>query len=192
MATSPAILNPSLELPKIHKAWLPVFFSLAFICFTSSTLMSGYHTQFVVNDVWKALFGSWHLNDWTGVVNGEGRKIGHFFGYGAIGLVFRNAWQHTLRTRAIQLGRTLLHSRLMILSALLSVGSIFLVASADELHQCFLPQRVGSFGDVLRDTSGTVFMNLLLLAYRAYKRPAAAYAWYSNTYSAAETPSAAE
>jgi VanZ family protein len=181
MATSPALLNPSIELPRpkaIPKAWVPVLFSLGFICFTSSTLMSGYHTQFVVDDVWKALFGNWHY-DWTGVVNGSGRKVGHFFGYGAVGLVFRNAWQHTLRKRAVRLGATLMHSRLLILAAAFSVLSIFLVASADELHQCFLPQRVGSFGDVMRDTFGTIFLNLVLLAYRAYKRPAAAYVWNS-------------
>lgn len=186
MATSPAILNPSLELPRIHKAWLPVFYSMAFICFTSSTLMSGYHTQFVVNDVWRTLFGNWHLNDWAGVANFDIRKFGHFFGYGAVGLIFRSAWQHTLRARAIRLGRTMQYSRLMILSALLSVASIFLVASADELHQCFLPQRVGSFDDVIRDTFGAIFLNLLLLAYRAYKRPAAAYLWNSGAHSSAE------
>jgi VanZ family protein len=186
MATSPAILNPSLELPRIHKAWLPVLFSLIFICFTSSTLMSGYHTQFVVNDLWKAMFGDWHLKDWAGVLNFQARKTGHFFGYGAVGLIFRHAWHNTLRARAIRVGRAIMHGRLMILSAVLSVASIFLVASADELHQCFVPQRVGSFNDVLRDTFGTIFLNLLLLAYRAYKRPAAAYVWNSTAYSAAE------
>src|SRR5437763_2026643 len=101
MAPSPALLNPSLELPRAtQKAWLAVFFSLAFICFTSSTLMSGYHTQFVVNDVWKALFGNWH-DDLCGVVNGDGRMIGHFCGYGAVGVRFRSAWQHAQRTRAV-------------------------------------------------------------------------------------------
>jgi VanZ family protein len=79
----------------------------------------------------------------------------------------------------VRLGRTLIQSRLLILAAAFSVLSIFLVASADELHQCFLPQRVGSFGDVMRDTFGTIFLNLVLLAYRAYKRPAAAYVWNS-------------
>jgi VanZ family protein len=199
MATSPALLNPAtielhrphielrrphIELPAVSKVWIPVLFSLIFICFTSTTLMSGYHTQFVVNDLWKALFGNWHLNDWAGVVNGEGRKVGHVFGYGAVGLIFRHAWQQTLSTRAVRLGHTVVNSRLMALSAVLSVLSIAVVASADELHQCFLPQRVGSFGDVLRDTFGAIFLNLVLLAYRAYKRPAAAYVWDSPDYSA--------
>jgi VanZ family protein len=179
MATSPAVLTPS---PigyrrTVSTAWTPVLCSLVFIAFTSSTLMSGYHTQFVVNDVWKALFGSWHFNDWAGVVNGEGRKVGHFFGYGAIGLIFRNAWHTSLRARAVRLGQTLLHNQLLLRSALLSAFSIFVVASLDELHQHFLPQRVGSFGDVLRDTAGTVFLNVVWLAYREYKRRRAIAAW---------------
>jgi VanZ family protein len=131
--------------------------------------MSGYHTQFVVSDVWKALFGGWH-DDWIGLVNLAGRKFGHFFGYGAIGLLFRNAWHSTLRERAIRLGVTLVGSRLVAWSTGLSALSIFLVACLDELHQHFLPQRVGSFGDVLRDTGGAIFLNLVFWTVRACKR----------------------
>jgi VanZ family protein len=179
MATSPAVLNAtSIEFRRaVQTAWTPVVCSLIFIAFTSSTLMSGYHTQFVVNDVWKALFGNWHLSDWAGVLNGEGRKVGHFFGYGAIGLIFRNAWHTSLRARAIRLGQRLLHNQLLLRSFGLSALSIFLVASLDELHQHFLPQRVGSFGDVIRDTAGTLFLNLVWLAYTEYKRRRAIAAW---------------
>ena len=138
--------------------------------------MSGYHTQFVVNDVWKALFGNWHM-DWRGVVNGEGRKVGHFFGYGAIGLIFRNAWHTTLRQRALRVGQAVLHNQLLIKSFALSALSIFIVASLDELHQHFLPQRVGSFGDVIRDTAGTVFLNVMWLVFRHYRRGRAIAAW---------------
>lgn len=175
MASSPALLNPSLELPRslpvrpVHRAWLPVFLCLGFICFTSTTLMSGYHTQFVVNDVWRVLFGHWH-EDLRGVVNFDARKIGHFFGYGAVGLIFRNAWQHTLEARAKRREQTVSWRRLLLLSAALSIVSILLVSSCDELHQAFLPQRVGSLGDVLRDTYGTIFLNGLLLAYRWCQR----------------------
>jgi len=76
-------------------------------------------------------------------------------------------------------GRAISVRRLMFQSAALSVLSIMLVASCDELHQAFLPQRVGSFGDVLRDTGGTIFLNLVLLAYRAYRR-SMHYGWSSD------------
>jgi len=183
MATSPAVLNPSLDLPRslparpVHRAWFPVLLCMGFICFTSTTLMSGYHTQFVVNDLWRTLFGHWH-EDLRGVVNFDARKIGHFFGYGTVGLLFRNAWQHTLEARAQRRKRTLQFGRILLLSAALSVLSILLVSACDELHQAFLPQRVGSFGDVLRDTSGTIFLNLLLLGYRWYQR-SRRFAWNS-------------
>lgn len=178
MATSPAVLNAStVDFRRtVQTAWTPVVCSLIFIAFTSSTLMSGYHTQFVVNDVWKALFGNWHMN-WTGVINGEGRKVGHFFGYGAIGLIFRNAWHKSLRARAVRLGQTLLRNQLLLRSFALSALSIFTIASLDELHQHFLPQRVGSFGDVVRDTAGTIFLNLIWLFFREYKRRRAIAAW---------------
>ena len=53
--------------------------------------MGGTHTQVLVNAVWKAVLGTWHSN-LTGQVNGIGRKVGHFFGYGLVSLIFRNAW----------------------------------------------------------------------------------------------------
>lgn len=180
MATSPAVFRTGNDLPRVRlRVWLPVFFSIAFICFTSTTLMSGYHTQFVVDDAWKLVFGKWHCNC-TGPLNYDGRKLGHFFGYGLIGMIFRKAWHETLRDRARRVGRTLRASRLSLLSAVLSVASIFLVASLDELHQRFLPQRVGSFEDVLRDTLGTVFLNLVLFAWRAYKRSSATDVWVAS------------
>jgi VanZ family protein len=180
MATSPAVLNPTDLRRAASKSWLPAFCCLLFISFTSSTLMSGYHTQFVVNDAWKLVFGNWHYSDWPGILNHDGRKIGHFFGYGAVGLIFRQAWYQTLRVRRLRLGRVLNSNRLFLLSAVLSVLSIFLVSSLDELHQCFVPQRVGSFSDVVRDTFGTVFLNLVLLAWRAWKRPPAGFEWNSS------------
>ena len=38
----------------------------------------------------------------------------------------------------------------------------FLVASADEFHQSFLPNRYGGFSDVLLDCCGAAMMGLAL------------------------------
>jgi VanZ family protein len=38
----------------------------------------------------------------------------------------------------------------------------YLIASCDELHQTFLPNRSGSIWDVLIDCSGALVMQLLL------------------------------
>jgi VanZ family protein len=40
--------------------------------------------------------------------------------------------------------------------------STFLVASADEFHQSFLPNRTGQFRDVLLDSCGALVLGLLL------------------------------
>ena len=51
----------------------------------------GSHTQVIVDHVWRAIFGNWHAS-LIGPINGDdGRKVGHFFGYGTIGLLFRAA-----------------------------------------------------------------------------------------------------
>lgn len=103
--------------------WIPVLFALIFVAVTSTSFMGGSHTQVLVRAVWRAVFGNWHLQ-WAAEVNQIGRKIGHFLGYGAIGLLFRKAWFATIRAYAIMFG-----NRLMLFSATLGVVSTFLLAS---------------------------------------------------------------
>lgn len=171
MAASPVFLNlPPVSVasaqkrPSPQSAWIPVWCSLVFVCFTSTSFMGGSHTQVLVSDVWKALLGNWHY-DLTGVVNGDGRKVGHFFGYGTIGLLFRRAWHASMRAWALAM-----KSKLALFSASLGIASTFAVASLDEWHQRYLPGRVGSFHDVLLDTCGALCLNVLLFAWRAHKR----------------------
>ena len=53
----------------------------------------------------------------------------------------------------------------------LAILATFLVASADEFHQSFLPNRTGQFSDVLLDTCGAAVLGLLLfLAMLAVER----------------------
>ncbi len=136
-------------------AWLPVLFSLIFVRCTSTSFMSGSHTQVLVNTVWKAVLGRWHF-ELTSYFNVLVRKVGHFFGYGTIGLLFHRAWYCS--ARAIAWLRT---SWLVPFAALLAVSSTFSVACIDEWHQRFLPGRVGCLRDVLIDTAGAVFLNVL-------------------------------
>jgi VanZ family protein len=44
----------------------------------------------------------------------------------------------------------------------LAILATFLVASADEYHQSFLPNRTGQFSDVLLDSCGAVALGLAL------------------------------
>jgi len=166
MSASPALLNPLQVAPHrdARSQWLPVLFSLVFVCFTSTTFMGGSHTQVVLDAVWKAVLGTWHWNA-TGAVNAFLRKTGHFFGYGMIGIFFRNAWYSTVRAVG-----SMLRSWLMPVSASLAVASTFLVGCLDEWHQKHLPGRVGSIHDALLDAAGALFLNVLVWAFFARRR----------------------
>lgn len=126
--------------------------------------MGGMHTQVVVNAVWKAILGSWHKN-LTSPVNAYGRKVGHFFGYGIVSLVFRNAWYRSSQAFAWVAVRWLYP-----FAAVLAVISTFTVACLDELHQTFLPGRVGCLRDALLDAAGAIFLNVIFLAIAARRR----------------------
>jgi VanZ family protein len=131
------------------------------VCFTSTSFMGGSHTQVLVDHVWNALLGTWHRNS-TAIVNEVIRKVGHFFGYGAIGLLFRNAWHSSIRAHLAAINYRWLGSRLMLSASGLSILSTFVVAGLDEWHQRYLPGRVGSLRDVLLDTAGALALNLAL------------------------------
>ena len=165
MATFPQLANPySSSLRRsVRGDWIPVLFALVFVAFTSTSFMGGSHTQVFVIAVWRAVFGGWHLH-WAVEANQIGRKIGHFLGYGVIGLLFRKAWFVTMRAYAM------IGNRLILFSSTLGVASTFLLASLDEWHQRFLPGRVGCFRDVMIDTSGAVFLTFVLLGARMLRR----------------------
>jgi VanZ family protein len=148
----------------LRKHWVPVIYALIFICFTSTSFMGGGHTGIVVHAVWKALFGTWHIK-LAGEINYMGRKVGHFFGYGMVGLIFRNAWYKTAQACSL-----VVKVWLYPFAAFLAVASTFTVGALDEYHQMFVPGRVGCLHDALLDTSGALFLNLVFLAVIAYKR----------------------
>jgi VanZ family protein len=176
MATSPVLFScyyqftaPRSSRFNLRAAWLPVLFSLAFVCCTSTNFMSGRHTQAVVDIVWKSLFGTWRFN-LTGPINLISRKVYHFLGYGMIGLIFRNAWQTSIRAGLLRIGDSLATIQGMVSVSALSVLSTFFVASLDELHQRFIPSRSSSFRDVMIDTTGAIFLNVVFWTVRARRR----------------------
>lgn len=87
------------------------------------------------------------------------RKLGHFCGYGLLGLFSTQVWLSLLLHR----GRREWHH-----AARLAVGfgvlTSAVVATLDEWHQRYLPGRNSSFTDVLLDTSGALlFVSIFLL-----------------------------
>jgi VanZ family protein len=100
------------------------------------------------------------------------RKAGHFTAYAILGGLFFRAWRATLPAGR-QLWRTdprtgnpvgVLRERLWTLRwSALAVASAALAAAFDEWHQAFVPTRGSSVRDVLLDTAGAIFLQLIFM-----------------------------
>jgi VanZ family protein len=145
------------------RAWLP---ALAFVCLfaaESTRFLGSDHTSAPLHAVAHALVGSTADHNW-GELHHLIRKTGHFLGYGVLSLVFYRGFRLTVRRRSDRLTLPLHHHALAIFAT-------FLIASADEIHQTFLPNRSGKLSDVLLDTAGAVALQILIfLALRTLAR----------------------
>jgi len=130
-------------------AWLPVALGICVILVESTQWFGSDHTSHPLRMIFQALFG--HVSDaqWE-IIHHFIRKSGHFVGYGAIGLLWLRAWWMTLP-----------HSHFPPDSVLALLGTA-LVASCDEWHQTYLPNRSGSPWDVLLDCCGSLTLQLLV------------------------------
>jgi VanZ family protein len=126
-------------------AWLPVLFGVCVIATESTVYFGADHTTGPLRGIWEFVFG--HLSDerWE-VTHHLIRKTGHFVGYGLLGLMWLRAWWMT-RPRAP-----------FLYNALLALLGTALVASGDEFHQSFLPNRTGTYHDVILDCLGALVL----------------------------------
>lgn len=150
--------------PTLPMAWLPAFFGLVVISVESTTLMRGANTGRWLTDLCESVWG-YSDGSTIATANLVLRKVGHFTGYGTLGLLFRRGWYASLR-RGWKGTRSGLRGAAMTLA----VVSTFLVASLDEWHQAFLAGRVSSRYDVLLDTTGAILFNLVMLKFMAWRR----------------------
>ena len=115
------------------------------------------HTSGPLHQIWEALFGRVSPASWE-IIHHLIRKSGHFFGYGFIGLAWLRAWWMSLP-----------HSHFLEDTFLALLGTS-LVASLDELHQSYLPNRTGTPWDVLLDCCGALTLQLAVYLYlRAFR-----------------------
>jgi len=126
-------------------AWLPVAVGIAIIAVESTRYFGADYTSGPLRWLFQALFGPVSDARWD-IVHHYIRKSGHFIGFGALGLVWLRAWRMTLPGCSF------------LADALLGLLGTALVASWDEWHQTFLPNRTGSAWDVLLDCVGAVVM----------------------------------
>ncbi len=138
--------------------WLPVVVGIAVIAAESTEFMGADHTAGPLRFLFQAIFGPVSDARWE-VVHHYIRKSGHFIGYGFIGLAWLRAWWLTLP-----------HSR-FVADAALALLSTALIASADEYHQAFLPNRTSSPWDVLLDCCGAVTLQLMVYLFMRIARP---------------------
>ncbi|MGA2086067.1 MAG: VanZ family protein [Terracidiphilus sp.] len=138
--------------------WLPVVLGVAVIMLESTEFMGADHTSRPLRWLWQAIFGHVSNARWE-IIHHLIRKLGHFIGYGLIGLAWLRAWWMTLpRSRFVQ-------------DAFLALLGTVLMASADEFHQTFLPDRTGSPWDVLLDCCGAITLQLLVYVFMRIFRP---------------------
>ena len=138
------------------KVWTPAALAVAIICVESTSAFSSQNTSSILRPILERWFGHIQDSSWD-LYHHYLRKTGHFVGYGLVAFTFLRAWLHTLDLRTPS---SLLSWRLN--STLLAIVSTALVASCDEFHQSFLPDRTGSPYDVLLDTAGACALCLLI------------------------------
>ena len=138
-------------------AWWPVAFGIAVIAMESTPYFGADRTSGPLRSLFQMLFGAVSDDRWS-IVHHLVRKTGHFAGYGLLGLAWLRAFWMTMAKSGFLLDTAL---------ALLGTA---LIASADEFHQTFLPNRTGTPWDVLLDCCGAlVLQSSVLLAIRVFK-----------------------
>jgi VanZ family protein len=138
--------------------WLPVVLGIAMIVLESTVFMGADHTSGPLRAIVQAIFGPIGDERWQ-VIHHYIRKSGHFIGYGLIGVAWLRAWWRTLPRLPFVADFGL---------ALLGTATI---ASCDEWHQTFLPNRTGTPWDVLLDSTGAVVLMLITYGLMRIARP---------------------
>jgi VanZ family protein len=131
---------------------------ICIVAMESTEFMGADNTSRPFRLVFEAIFGPVGDARWE-ILHIVIRKSGHFLGYGLIGLAWLRAWWMTLP-----------HSRFLH-DAFLSLLGTAMVASADEFHQTFLPNRTGSPWDVLLDCTGAIALQCVVYLFMRIFRP---------------------
>jgi VanZ family protein len=131
---------------------------IGIIVFESTPWFGADHTTRPLRWLWQAIFGPVANARWE-IIHHLVRKSGHFFGYGFIGLAWLRAWWMTLP-----------HSHFF-KDAVLALAGTAMVASCDEWHQTYLPNRTGSPWDVLLDCCGALTLQLIVYIFMRIFRP---------------------
>ena len=139
----------------IH-AWWPVAIACVVILIESTQALGAENTSRWLRPAFEFVFGRFSNPSWA-QLHRLIRKTGHFIGYGMVCLTFLRAWLLTLADH-----RTVLLRQLHWRATWRAILGAALVASCDEWHQTYLPNRTGTPWDVLLDTCGATMMCLVV------------------------------
>jgi VanZ family protein len=157
MPGSVASAPPSRErsgLRNLASAWIPVLLCILVIASESTVYFGADHTTGPLQRFFELLLHRHFTQPEWWRLHLIIRKCGHFTGYGILSISWFRAFWMTLPGIDPSRRRVPVHSLAML-------GTL-LVASGDEFHQTFLPNRSGSIWDVMVDCSGGLFMQLLI------------------------------
>ncbi len=139
-------------------AWIPAAICVALIAISSSDAFSSDNTGHILRPALERVFGSFRDEVWRQILF-DIRKVGHFFAYGFVSVVFFRAWRMTFRLSHAYSAVTA-----SLRAAAVALLSTLTLCSLDEFHQAFLPKRTGSPFDVLLDMCGAVTCHLIVFA----------------------------
>jgi VanZ family protein len=139
------------------RAWLPVVVTSGLVALESTPWFGADRTSGPLRHIWEWLFGAVTNRHWH-IIHMLIRKSGHFLGFGLVGLTWLRAWWMTLPRAGF------------FAVELLALAGSALVASADEYHQSFLPNRTSSPRDVLLDCFGALVVQTLVYLYTRSRR----------------------
>lgn len=147
--------------------WAPAVLWLAIIVWESAALSSSETGRFLV-PLLHALFPHATAQQ-LDFVHGLLRKAGHFFGYAVLSFFLYRGWWATLVNRAAgprnlpDLRWRTMRSMFVGKASVLALFCTTLVAALDELHQSTQLSRTGTPRDVLLDSAGAWFAQMLIL-----------------------------
>lgn len=152
--------NPTTR-QRMLSTWTPAALVVLAICAESTNRMGSRETE-----AWLRHMSQLPVEADTLIrsVNVVLRKLGHFVGYGLLGVALARASHPLPRTHVPRSGSGNSTCSLRVRAGAVGVILAFAVACSDEAHQMFLPNRHASLSDVLLDTAGALVFNLVLFA----------------------------
>jgi VanZ family protein len=159
---------PGLFRPRNLREWVlapvPALCGIGIIAFESTPMMGANRTSSFLYPLYLRLFGYISGGDWW-QLHFLIRKLGHFYGYGTVSLLFYWSWRLTLAVPS-----HILIWRFRARLAVFAWVCVLLLSSWDEYHQTFLPNRHGSPWDVLLDMLGAVTVTLAYFGVLAIRK----------------------